>query len=75
MNVDSEKVQQSGEMVTRDDDATLVNPTATESKILMRDWSVEDVHKEFIGFINLAKIWLEIKGVLVHKQYILCLHL
>ena len=54
-------------MTTRDDIAT-VTLTATELKPPTIDWSAADVHKEFIVYKNLAKMWPETKGIPDNKQ-------
>ena len=57
-------------MVTREDDTTTVSLVDTELKSPTNDWSAEDMHKEFMVFKTLAKMWLETEGV---PDYIQCM--
>ena len=53
----------------------LVNLTATELRTPTMDWSVEDVHKEFILYKLLTKMWLKTKSIPDHKQNMFMLQL
>ena len=60
-------MHQQAEMATREDDISTVTIATTELKPSMREWPVEDVHKESMVLRTLAKMWLEITGLPDHK--------
>ena len=62
-------------MATRKDYTATVTLTGTRVETPIMDWSVEDMHNEYVVFETLAKIWLETKGVPDHKQYMFILQL
>ena len=54
-------------MAARKGEAATVTLTATKPTSMM-DWSIKDVHKDFMVFKTHVKIWLETRGVHNYKQ-------
>ena len=62
-------------MTAREDKAANIACAAKELESFMVDWSVEDIHKEFMVFKTFSKMWLETKEVPCYIQYLLILPL
>ena len=65
-------MQQPVEMSTREEETATVSLTGTDLKAPRMDWS-EDINKDFIVFKTFAKMWLEMKDVPDHKQFMFML--
>ena len=64
--------QYQAEMASAEDDVAATTLRARVETPTMIDWSVKDIHKEFVLFKT--KTWLETKGVPDHKQHVFILH-